>query len=38
MQPVVGVESLWPVKVLYEGDLYDLAVLLLKLSRSTSSP
>jgi hypothetical protein len=31
MQPVIGVESLQPVKVFYEGDLYDLAVLLLKL-------
>lgn len=31
MQPVVGVESLRPVKVLHEGDVYGLAVLLLKL-------
>ena len=31
MQPAIGVESLRPVKVLYEGDVYDLAVLLLKL-------
>src|SRR5215207_2328820 len=27
----ISVESLRPVKVLYEGDLYDLACLLLKL-------
>jgi hypothetical protein len=31
MQPVVGVEALRPVKVLYDGDVYDLAVLLLRL-------
>jgi hypothetical protein len=31
MQPAIGVESLRPVKVLYESDVYDLAVLLLKL-------
>lgn len=31
MMPVIGVESLRPVKVLYEGDVYDVAVLLLKL-------
>jgi hypothetical protein len=31
MQPVIDVESLRPAKVLYEGDLYDRAVLLLKL-------
>jgi hypothetical protein len=31
MQPVIGVESLRPVKVLYDGDVYDLAVLLLRL-------
>src|SRR4051794_37576521 len=31
MQTTIGVESLRPVKVLYEGDVYDLAVLLLKL-------
>jgi hypothetical protein len=34
MQPVIGVESLRPVKVLYDGDVYDLAVLLLKLHDS----
>jgi hypothetical protein len=27
----IGVESLRPVQVLYDGDVYDLAVLLLKL-------
>jgi hypothetical protein len=31
MQPAIGVDSLRPVKELYEGDVYDLAVLLLKL-------
>jgi hypothetical protein len=31
MRPTIGVESLRPVSVLYEGDVYDLAVLLLKL-------
>jgi hypothetical protein len=28
---MIDVESLRPVKVLYEGDVYDLAVLLLRL-------
>jgi hypothetical protein len=31
MQPAIDIESLRPMKVLYEGDVYDLAVLLLKL-------
>jgi hypothetical protein len=31
MQPTIGVEALRPVRVLYEGDVHDLAVLLLKL-------
>jgi hypothetical protein len=31
MQPVICVESLRPVRVLYAGDVYDVAVLLLKL-------
>jgi hypothetical protein len=31
MQPTISVETLRPVRVLYQGDVYDLAVLLLKL-------
>ena len=34
MQPVIGVESLRPVKVRYDGDVYDLSILLLKLHGS----
>lgn len=31
MQPAVNVQALRPVQVLYKGDVYDVAVLLLKL-------
>jgi hypothetical protein len=31
MQPMIGAEARRPVKVLYDGDVYGLAVLLLRL-------
>ena len=39
MQPaMIGVESLRPVKVLYEGDVHDVAVLLLRLHDAKTEP